>query len=104
MIRSALAIVLAAGATSVYAAQPTDVPTHKCQPKPEYPGRLALQSDTRRKGFEREIKAYKDCIMGYIDERKVAIKANDAAANEAVEEYNALMKKINDEQKAAAQQ
>ena len=85
-------------------AQNVDVPKPKCEPKPEYPGRLALQTDSRRRLFEREVKAYKDCMTAYLEERKAASNANLAAGNAAVEEYNTTMKKINAEQEAAREQ
>ena len=81
-----------------------EIPKPKCDPKPEYPGRLAMQVDTRRHSFEREIKAYRECMQAYIDERKAATSANAAAGNAAIEDYNTVMKKINEDQKAAADQ
>ena len=100
-------IVLALAALSIggtaLAQQPTPAPVvevakPKCEPKPEYPGRLA--SDTRRKVFDREMKGYKDCMNVYLEERKAAMKANELAANAAIEEHNAVMKKVADDQNA----
>lgn len=79
------------------AAPVVNVPPPKCEPKPEWPGRLA--TDSRRKLFDRELKAYKDCMNVYLDERKAHLKANEVAANAAIEEHNAVMKKITDDQK-----
>ena len=101
MKRILLAAALLAGATAVNAQNPGDVPKPKCDNKPDYPGRLAMQSDNRRKVFDREVKAYKECMMAYIEDRKASIKAHDAAANAAVDEYNGLMKKIQEDQNAA---
>ncbi len=100
MKRILLAASLALFATTPFAQAP-DVPKHKCEPKPEYPGRLALQSDTRRSLFEREVKAYQTCMNKYLDERKVVMKANEENANAAIAEYNEVMKKINADQAAA---
>lgn len=102
----ALLAALALAATTAVAQAPApaktvEVAPAKCEPKPEYPGRLA--SDTRRKLFDREMKAYKECMQAYLDERKAAIKANEVAANAAIEEHNSVMKKIQDEQNAAKQ-
>ena len=83
------------------AAALADTPKVKCDPKPEYPGRLAMQSDTRKKSFEKELNAYKDCINAYLADRKVAMKAEEDAANAAIAEYNDVMKRINEAQKAA---
>src|SRR5688572_24151800 len=104
-------LVLAAcsfGAATAYAQQsaaPANAPTMtvappKCEPKPEWPGRLA--TDTRKKLFDRELKQYKDCMNAYLDERKSALKANEVAANAAIEEHNAVMKKISDDQNVKA--
>ena len=100
MKRIILAAFLAACATTPFA-QVTDVPGPKCEPKPEFPGRLALQSDTRRKLFERDVKTYKECMTAYLDARKAAMKANEEGANAAIAEYNEVMKKINADQAEA---
>jgi hypothetical protein len=102
MKRIAIAAAFIVGASAAYAQNPGDVPKPKCENKPEYPGRLAMTSDSRRKVFDRDMKAYKECMMAYIEDRKASIKANDAAANAAVDEYNGVMKKIQEEQGTAA--
>ncbi len=105
MKRITLAAILASLALPALAdtAAP-DIPKPKCEPKPEYPGRLAMQVDSRRRLFEREIKTYRECMQSYIDERKAAASANANAGNAAIEDYNSVMKKINEDQKAAADQ
>jgi len=100
MKRTLLAALLLAAATTPFA-QPMDVPKPKCEPTPEYPGRLAMQSDTRRKSFERELATYKECMDKYLADRKAALKANEESANAAINDYNAVMKKINAAQTAA---
>jgi hypothetical protein len=100
MKRITLAAILVTCATPPFA-QVSDVPKHKCEPKPEYPGRIAMQSDTRRKLFEREIKQYQECMNAYLDQRKTSMKANEENANAAIAEYNAVMKKLNSDQEAA---
>ncbi|HEX3063522.1 MAG TPA: hypothetical protein VHP55_12635 [Usitatibacter sp.] len=101
MKRFAVAAAFAFAASLPFA-RAADVPKPKCEPKPEYPGRLAMQSDNRRKAFERDLKNYQECINTYLAERKAAMKAEEDAANNTIADYNALMKKINDDQKAAA--
>lgn len=96
----AAAFALAANVPVVHA----EVPKPKCDPTPEYPGRLAMQSDNRRKAFERELKTYQECINNYLAERKAAMKAEEDAANKTIADYNDAMKKINEAQKAAADQ
>ena len=85
------------------AAPPVDVPKPSCGAKPEYPGKLAMQSDLRRNAFKREIDAYKACMLGYVEEQKVRQAAHLSAANAAIQDYNDTMKKIAAEQEAAKQ-
>jgi len=100
MKRIILAAALIACATTPFA-QGTEVPKPQCDPKPEYPGRLAMQSDTRAKAFNNDVKRYSECVKKYVADRQAATKENGDAGNAAIDEYNATMKKINDEQKAA---
>jgi hypothetical protein len=107
MKRIALAVAFLA-ATSLALAQapasppvPLDVAKPNCGAKPEYPGKLAMQSDLRRNSFKREIDAYKTCMMAYVEEHKAQQAGHFAAANAAVQEYNETMKKIAAEQDAA---
>ena len=104
----ALAAVLAASCGLAFAQAPAptatpavDVPKPKCEPKPEYPGRLAMQSDLRRNAFNRELKAYRECMLAYVDQHKAEQQAHLAAANAAIGEYNETMKKIAADQDAA---
>lgn len=101
-----LAAVLAAFALPIHAADApkADVPKPACDPKPEFPGRLAMQSDNRRKQFQHEMDKYKECMVGYIDQRKATSIANTEAANAAVDDFNATMKKINEDIAAAREQ
>ena len=101
-----LAAMLAALAFPAYAADApkTDVPKPACDPKPEFPGRLAMQSDNRRKQFQKEMDTYKECMVAFIDARKAAAQANTEAANGAVDEFNNTMKKINEAITAAKEQ
>lgn len=107
MKRIAVAVLLASLAAVPAAAQApaaaSEVPKMKCEPKPEFPGRLAMQSDSRRRTYERELKGYQQCVTAYVEERKAVIKANESAAQAAIEEHNAIVKKIQDDQKAASQ-
>ena len=72
MKRFAVAAAFAFAAGFPVAAS-AEVPKPKCEPKPEYPGRLAMQSDNRRRAFERDLKAYQECINAYLAERKAAM-------------------------------
>lgn len=106
MKKLALAAILTATASLAFAQAPAApaapaVDKPKCDPKPEYPGRLAMQSDLRRNSFTREIAAYKTCMMAYVEVQKAAQQAHLSAANGAITEYNDTMKKIAAEQEAA---
>ena len=90
-----LAAVLAAVAFPVRAADPVEIAKPACDPKPEFPGRLAMQSENRRKQFQHDMEKYKECMVGYVDARKATAQANTEAANAAVDEFNTTMKKIN---------
>ncbi len=103
MKRIALAATLAVCAGAALAQQPaSDIAPHKCGAKPEYPGRLVLQSETRRRAFTREVKDYTECMKAYVEERKKAADANMAAGNVAIEEFNSAMKKIKADEEAAS--
>ena len=91
----ALAQAAAPAAPAVEVAKPS------CGAKPEYPGRLAMQSDLRRNSFRREIETYKTCMMAYVEEQKVRQQAHLSAANAAIQDYNATMKKLSEDQEAA---
>jgi hypothetical protein len=103
MKRFAVAAAFAFAACLPVAAT-ADVPKPKCEPTPQYPGRLAMQSENRRKAFERDLKNYQECVNTYLADRKAAMKAEEDAANTTISDYNALMKKINEDQKAGAEQ
>ena len=80
-------------------AQAQEVPKIDCGAKPDYPGRLGMSVDSKRKFFEREMKKYGDCVKTYLDARNKGIKDNETAAKAAVEDYNAFMKQIQEAQK-----
>jgi hypothetical protein len=95
-----LAVAAAFGAAQAIA-QPTDVPKAACEPKPIYPGLTAMKSDVEVKAFEGKMKAYKECVVKYISDRKSAAKAHLDAENNAAKEYNDTMAKIRSDQEAA---
>jgi hypothetical protein len=102
-ITLAATVALCFAIPAVHAADPAPVTVAppKCDPKPEYPGRLAMQSDNRANAFRKELDVYKTCMSDYLTVRKATIKANEDASNGAISDYNAVMKKINDAQTAA---
>jgi len=100
MKRIALTVALLGCAGATYA-QKTDVPPPNCGAKPEYPGRLVLSSDMRRRSFDREVTKYADCMKAYVEERKAVANANMTAGNAAIEEYNTAIKKLKEDEEAA---
>ena len=103
MKRLITAAALVVGATLVpaaFAQAPAEVPKLKCEPKPVLPGARMMEEPSVRKRFQSDLDAYKKCMTEYLDARKAAIKANEVAANAAVDEYNGTMKALADAQKA----
>lgn len=93
---------LVAGAMPAVAQQPAPVvmpavPPHNCV-KPELPGRLAMEQPKVMNAFNRETKAYRECIQKYVDDTKALTAAAVAAGNAAVDDFN----KLNAEIKAEA--
>jgi len=108
MKQAVIALVCAFAASAALAQAPAaapavDMPKPQCAPVPEYPGRLAMTVESKRKVFERDMKNYETCMKAFLEERKAVIKANENGANAAIEGYNAVMKKIREEQEAARQ-
>ena len=54
--------------------------------KPEFSGRLA--SDPNMTTFNRQFKAYGECVKAYVEHNKAIAEAATAAANRVVDEYN----------------
>ena len=103
MKRILLAAALCATSATVAAQQPTDVPPLKCE-KPQMPGKRMMEDYKVQRGFESDVKKYKECVNAYVDERKSAIsghekalRAHERAANSAIEEYNATVLSFNPE-------
>jgi Skp family chaperone for outer membrane proteins len=94
------AVLLGAATTLTYAQASPEVPKAKCEPKPVLPGQRMMEEASVRKRFQSDLDAYKKCMNAYLDDRKAAIKANEVAANAAIEEYNGTMKALADAQKA----
>lgn len=70
-------------------AQPTTVaiPKPTCV-KPDYPQKFADQRRFDR--FNKESKAYTDCVTKYVDEMKAISDAAVASGKALIDEYNAL--------------
>ena len=93
-------------AFSAFAQQPAPAPTTAATitvapptcVKPEFPGPF---SDQRRfDRFNKEAKAYADCIKKYITETKAVSDANIEAGNNAIKEFNAYIEEVDARQAA----
>ncbi len=91
-----LATALLAACATASAQQAVEVPKAKCEPVPQMPSRVMMADKMVRRTFDNDLKAYKECMTGYLDQRKAAIKANEDAANAAINDYNGVMKALND--------
>ena len=100
----ALACALSTPSSAQTAAPAAEIPQPKCGTPPPLPGDRMMEDNSIRRRFERETKTYGDCMKAYVAERQASIKAlqeqakaHEQAANAAVIEYNATMKKYNDQ-------
>jgi 16S rRNA A1518/A1519 N6-dimethyltransferase RsmA/KsgA/DIM1 with predicted DNA glycosylase/AP lyase activity len=94
MKRFLIAATLAVAPGWALAQASAEVPKHKCEPKPEMPGRVMMQDESVRKRFQADVDKYKNCISAYVEERRAMIKENEKAANGAIDEYNSTVKEI----------
>ena len=78
-----------------------DIPKHKCEDPGPYPGRVGMQTEDRRARFIKGVENYRNCMVAFVEQRKATVEANQTAAKAAIDELNARIKKINDEQAAA---
>ena len=110
LIRLLAALAFLVGAASAGAQTPaaapasapaTAVPKSTCVKPDHYPGRLA--SDNNKKQWEREVRAWGECMKKYAD-LQVGIDASIKAANASIEEYNAGIKEFQEETRKANDQ
>jgi hypothetical protein len=97
--RLAVAVLLALGlAAPAVAAEDGSVavPRHTCK-KPEYPGRLA--SDTQKRNFRKDVDVYAECIKKYVAVQQKNAESFVKAGNTAIDEYNAAVKDFQEQSK-----
>ena len=87
---SIAAFSLAAAAQTPAPAAPIVAP-NTCV-KPEYPGKPA--SEPRVTAFNRDFKAYGECVKKYVDQNKAIAEAATTSANRAIDEYNTYTAEI----------
>ena len=91
-----LATALLAACATASAQSTVEVPKAKCEPVPVMPAKSLMADKMVRRTFDNDLKTYKECMNGYLDQRKAAIAANTDAANAAINEFNGVMKKLNE--------
>ena len=96
-----LFLALSAGAQQAATPAP-EIPKPTCN-APNMPGSKMMEEATVRRRFENDMKMYGTCMKAYVSERQAAAqslqaqaKAQADAGNEAVKEYNARVKEMND--------
>jgi hypothetical protein len=94
-------LALAAPLVFAQATIAVDQPKPKCEDPGPFPGRVGMQTEDRRNKFIKSVESYKNCMMGFVEERKAVIKANETAARAAIDEFNGRMKKYQEEQEKA---
>lgn len=73
---------------------------HKCGEIPEFPRKLAPESQKR--AFERALRDYGTCIRLYVEERNAAMNAQRKTVQTYVDEYNKALAAYQAEKDAAA--
>jgi len=89
---TAFAQEAAAPATAPAAAAPA-APKHECK-APSHPGRSASQ--IRMDAFNKQHKAYGECMKKFIDEQVAVSNAAASVGNAAIKEYNDYVKALNE--------
>ena len=91
-----LAAALALACAGASAQQTVEVPKAKCEPVPVMPAKSLMADKMVRRTFDNDLKTYKECMTAYLDQRKAVISANTDAANAAINDFNGVMKKLNE--------
>jgi len=71
---------------------PAVVPKHKCA-RPDLPGKF--ENEAQQQAFVKQMDSYRDCLMAYRNEMNKLAQAHIAAANGAIDEFNAFVKTVN---------
>jgi len=68
------------------------IPKHKCA-RPDLPAKF--ENDAQQRAFVKQMDGYRDCLMAYRNEMNKLAQAHIAAANGAIDEFNAFVKTVN---------
>jgi hypothetical protein len=86
--------MLSAGALAQTDAATAATPKPPCAKPGEYPGRLG--TDRARKAWQDELSAYTACMKKFVAGEQAIIEVHTKAANEAIDEHNAVVKAASD--------
>ena len=116
-IRLLFALFVTAGAASALAQTPAPaapagaapaatpaasaLPASSCVKPGHYPGKKA--SDVRKEAWMNEMRAWGTCTSAFVSEMRAQIEARQKLANSTVEDYNANLKVLQEEQREAEQ-
>ena len=81
MKRSAIAAAALVLSASAFGVQAAEVAKHTCGTPPDVPGRVVSQQRGVLERYNKELKAYQDCMQAYLEARKADMKAHQDAAN-----------------------
>jgi hypothetical protein len=76
--------------------------TQACVRPGHYPGKKA--SDNRKEAWINDIRVWGDCVKSYVADLRAQVDAKIMLANSTIEDYNAGIKELQEEQKAAEMQ
>ncbi len=84
------------------APNPAAPSTATCVKPGHYPGKKA--SDNRKEAWINEVRAWGDCVKASVADLRAQIDAKIKLANSTIEDYNAGVKELQEEQKVAEMQ
>ncbi|MDQ6620225.1 MAG: hypothetical protein M3Z31_11100 [Pseudomonadota bacterium] len=86
-----IGLALVCALPAAYAQDAATISKPDCK-KPEYPGRLA--SDTQKRSFNKDVEGYAACIKKYVGEQQKLADDHIKAANQAAADYNTAVKEL----------
>jgi len=90
-----------AGAAPAAAPAASALPASSCVKPGHYPGKKA--SDVRKEAWMNEMRAWGTCTSAFVSEMRTQIEARQKLANSTVEDYNANLKVLQEQQREAEQ-
>ena len=103
LLRLLVVLSFVVGAGSVLAQTPAPNPAapaaQTCVKPGHYPG--AKASDVRKEAWMNEMKSWGDCVKNYVADLRAQIDARVKLANTTIEDYNAGLKVLQEEQRVA---